>query len=100
VSRTFHLCISVRGMLNWDRRETLRNMRSITKSDGTRYATVEEFRNALMDELLAGNEVLPLAKECDKFDPKHGCLGHEEKSCIGPSRQEEGAQDDRAVVNG
>jgi hypothetical protein len=68
--------ISVRGMLNWDRRETLRNLKSITKSDGTRYASVEEFRGALMDELAAGHEILPLSKDCDNFDPKTGCQGH------------------------
>jgi len=69
--------ISVRGMLNWNRREALRNMKTITKNDGTRYATVEEFRNALMDELVAGREMLPLSKDCDNFDPKTGCRGHE-----------------------
>ena len=76
VSTTIHLVISVRGMLRWTAAETKRNLRSITKSDGTRYASVDEFRNALMDELAKGHEVLPTG-ECDKHDWKTGCQGHE-----------------------
>lgn len=76
MSRTFHVCLSVRGALNWGRREQKRMLKSITKDDGTRYATVEELRSAFMDELVNGNEVLPMSKDCDNFDPKKGCLGH------------------------
>lgn len=78
MSRVIHMGISVRGMLNWDRRETLKMLKSITKNDGNRYATVEEFRDALMNELVAGNEMLPLSKECTDFDPKTGCRGHQQ----------------------
>jgi hypothetical protein len=72
-----HMCISVRGMLNWNRTETRRNLKSITKNDGTRYTSIEEFRNDMMDELSKGHEVLPMGK-CDNFDYKKGCLGHDE----------------------
>lgn len=73
---TYCMVISVRGMLNWTRAETKKNLKNITKNDGSRYASVEEFRNDLMDELGNGNEVLPLNKDCDKHDPKKGCQGH------------------------
>jgi hypothetical protein len=39
MSQTFHLCISVRWMLHWSNVEAKRNMRSITKSDGSHYIT-------------------------------------------------------------
>lgn len=78
MSRTIHLCSSVRGMLRWDKRTTKRNLRGITRGDGTRYASVEEFRDALLDMLAAGNEVIPVG-DCSDFDPKTGCRGHQGK---------------------
>jgi len=75
--KTVHLCVSVRGMLHWSPAETKRNLRSITKSDGTRYASVEEFRSDLMDELVRGHEVIPCGEPCKGFDYKKGCPGHE-----------------------
>jgi hypothetical protein len=76
MSQTFHLCISVRWMLHWSNVEAKRNMRSITKSDGSHYLSVAEFRDALMDELARGHEVLPMG-ECEGFNYKTGCPGHE-----------------------
>ena len=73
---TIHLVVSVRGMLKWTTAETKRNLKSITKGDGTRYSSVDEFRNELMDELAKGHEVLPTGA-CDRHDFKKGCLGHE-----------------------
>jgi hypothetical protein len=64
-------------MLNWDRRETKRTLTSIRKNDGTPYASVEELHSALMDELANGYEVLPLSDDCDSFDFKTGCPGHD-----------------------
>ena len=75
--KMIHMRASVRGMLNWDRRTTQRNLRSITKTDGSRYRGVEEFRDALMDMLANGVEFVPMG-ECDGFDPKTGCPGHEQ----------------------
>ena len=75
--RTIHVCVSVRGMLHWSPAETKRNLRSITKSDGTRYASVAEFRDELMSELAAGHEVLPMGDPYEGFDYKKGCRGHE-----------------------
>lgn len=73
--KTIHMCISVRGMLNWDRREAKRNLKWITRDDGTRFSSIEEFKNSLIDEISKGREVLPLS-ECDNFDYKTGCRGH------------------------
>jgi hypothetical protein len=53
-------------------------MRSITKEDGTRYTSVHEFRNALMDELSQGHEVIPMGDACEGFDYRSGCPGHEQ----------------------
>jgi hypothetical protein len=72
------MCVSVRGMLNWSTAETKRNMKSITKSDGTRYSSIYEFRNALMDELALGHEVLPAGEQCEGFSFKTGCPGHKD----------------------
>lgn len=77
MSKTIHMCISVRGMLNWDRGYAKRMLSSITKENGTPYRTVDELRSALMDELSKGHEVLPLVKDCEGFDYKTGCPGHE-----------------------
>ena len=75
---TVHCCISVRGMLAWNRTETKRNLRSIKKGDGTPFSGVEEFRNHIMDELSKGRKVLPLSyPPCEGFDYAHGCPGHE-----------------------
>jgi hypothetical protein len=37
MSTTIHMCVSVRGMLHWSEAETRRNLKSITKNDGTCY---------------------------------------------------------------
>jgi hypothetical protein len=77
MSRTIHMCVSVRGMLRWSNAETKRNLRSMTKDDGSKFTSVDEFRSALMDQLSRGREVLPLGAACDGFDYKVGCPGHE-----------------------
>ncbi len=69
-----HMCMSVRGALNWDKKTLKRNARGFTRNDG-KPMTPDEVRNALMDELAKGREVIPLG-ECDNFDFKTGCKGH------------------------
>jgi hypothetical protein len=78
MKKTIHMCVSVRGMLNWTAAETKRNLCSITKSDGSRYASVGEFKNELLDEISRGHEVIPIGEACEGFDYKTGCPGHEE----------------------
>lgn len=77
MSTTIHLCVSVRGMLNWDKRYAKRMIKcgGVTKNDGSRYASVDELRYELMNELAAGHEVLPTGP-CEGFDYKTGCPGH------------------------
>ena len=72
-----HMCMSVRGPLtNWPAREWKRALKYITKDDGTPYRTVEELKAVFLEELARGHEVIPLG-ECDNFDWKTGCKGHE-----------------------
>lgn len=78
MSRTMHCCLSVRGALNWPKREMKKNCNWIKKDDGSRF-TPDELRDALMDELAKGHEVIPMGP-CDNFDYKHGCRGHENQS--------------------
>lgn len=75
MSRINHLCLSVRGALNWSKAEMRRWAPSITV-DGKQLRTADEVRNFLLDELSKGHEVLPLG-ECDNFDWKTGCRGHD-----------------------
>jgi hypothetical protein len=75
MSTRIHLCVSVRGMLNWSVYETRRQLKSITKEDGSRFSGVGEFRNYLMDELAAVHEVLPTVKD----------FGRSSKSPLAPS---------------
>ena len=75
MSRKTHLCLSVRGALNWSKAEMKRMASSITV-DGKQLKTADEVRNFLLDELAQGHEVLPFG-DCDNFDWKTGCKGHE-----------------------
>lgn len=78
-TRTIHMCLSVRGALRWGNREFRQALKWTKKSDGTAFANIEELREELMDQLAQGHEVIPYG-ECDNFDPKTGCKGHEEKA--------------------
>jgi hypothetical protein len=66
--------MSVRGALNWDKRTLKRNARGFKTDDG-KPMTPGEVRNALMDELAKGHEVIQLG-ECSNSDFKTGCKGH------------------------
>lgn len=69
---THHVGLSVRGALGWPKR---RIAKLFVHDDG-RYLTADEAREALLDALAAGNEMLPVGDACDDFDPKTGCRGH------------------------
>lgn len=79
MSQTIHLCVSVRGLLHHSTAEARRDLKWIAKNDGTHYASIHELRNALMDELAQGHEVLPTGP-CEGFDYKTGCPGHENEA--------------------
>lgn len=73
--RIMHMCLSVRGALRWDRGMKRRMASSITV-DGRRLQSADEVQDFLMDCLASGKEVLPMA-DCEGFDFKTGCPGHE-----------------------
>jgi len=74
---TFHMGISVPGLLRKDGRELRRLLPMFKHDDGTPYCSVQSLRDELIDELSKGHEVLPMSKECVGFDYKTGCPGHE-----------------------
>jgi len=67
-----HMCISIRGVLNWKGKRLLK---LFTNDDGTK-ATMDEIKEYLYNKLSEGYEVLPMSAECDNFDKKTGCRGH------------------------
>lgn len=73
-SRTIHLSLSVRGaLLNWSDRQ----FEGVFSHDDGRPMTMNEAKNALLDELAKGHEVIPCSPDCDNFDfGGKGCLGH------------------------
>lgn len=58
--------------MNWP----LRQFEGLFKKDDGTLMTAREARAALLDELSKGHEVIPIG-ECDNFDYKTGCRGHE-----------------------
>jgi hypothetical protein len=42
-----------------------------------RILTADEILDRLCDALAAGEEMLPF-QDCDNWDPKNGCMGHEQ----------------------
>lgn len=74
MSKTFHMCLDVKGALtNW-KLPAFKNM--FTREDDTTL-TPTEAKAHLLDELSKGREKLPMGK-CDNFDFKTGCRGHEQ----------------------
>lgn len=69
-----HMSLDVRGALKWPKAQLRRACGWIKREDGTRY-TPEALRDALMDELAEGHEVIPMS-DCPGFDFKTGCPGH------------------------
>jgi hypothetical protein len=68
MSRSIHLCVSVRGNLC----KTDAKLRREWKGS----AGVS--RDFWMDQLAMGREVIPFGDPCEGFDYKKGCPGHEE----------------------
>ncbi len=71
---SYHISLCVRGaLMNWE----LRQFRGMFRRDDGTEMTPREAKSALMDELIAGHEVLPYG-DCDNWDWKQGCQGHRE----------------------
>ncbi len=86
-SKRVHMCQSVRGALaNWNGRQWNEACDWITRDDGTKFANGEEIEHRFQQLLEQGFEVIPFAdSECDNFDPKHGCRGHDIPDPIPPA---------------
>jgi hypothetical protein len=75
--RTIHMNLSVRGVLHQNNRDLERNFRRTIKGDDGRYVEgAHAIREWFMDQLAQGRELLPLG-DCDDFDYKTGCRGHD-----------------------
>ena len=74
MSRTFHLCVSLRGaLMNWSDRE----WRNCVTDDDGRTLTPMEVKSYFLECLAEGKRVIPIGEKCDNFDFEKGCLGHE-----------------------
>jgi hypothetical protein len=71
--RIVHMCISVRRMLRWPKRQ----LKKLVTDDNGRYLDAEAAKEWLLDQLSEGRECLPLGEPCEGFDYKTGCPGHE-----------------------
>jgi len=72
--RTIHMCADIRGMLENNTRKN--SLKGVFKDDDGRSLTHEEAREYLYDCLAKGWRVIPYG-DCDNFDYKTGCKGHE-----------------------
>lgn len=72
-SRSFHMCLDVRGALtNWKKKD----FRGMFKHDDGRTMSPDEAKAVLLEELSQGRNFIPYGK-CDNFDHKEqGCMGH------------------------
>lgn len=75
--KKIHMSQSVRGpLMNWTPRQWQEATDWMKRDDGSRYESGDALKAAFLDLLVAGNEVIPVG-ECDDFDPKKGCRGHD-----------------------
>lgn len=77
MSKIYHMGTCVRGMLRWPKKKLKNAIKYASKNDGTKFNSVDELIDCLMDELSQGHEIIPIC-ECDNWDWKHGCMGHEQ----------------------
>jgi len=75
MNKTIHMCLDIRGALNWPKRMFNGMAKSATDENG-RPLTPDQFRDELYDELAKGHRVIPLTPQCEGFDYQTGCPGH------------------------
>ena len=73
----YHMAQSVRGLLHYSDRELRQALRWVTHDNGQHFLTPQALREALMDELANGHELIRTGP-CEGFDPKRGCPGHKD----------------------
>lgn len=92
----YHMGLSVRGALFWDKSTFKKALKWIFKGDGSKFGSIDELRDFFLDQLSQGHENLPMG-DCDNWDWKKGCQGHEVKEQ--PAAQSEVEKDNRKVSN-
>lgn len=73
MSRTFHVCLDVRGWLKHAKFPA--DYKVMLKHTDGRSMTPDEARDSLMDALASGYEVLPTSTECGNPCAMAGCTG-------------------------
>lgn len=69
MGKILHMCLDVRGALNWPKHK----LKGMLKTDSGKKLTPDEVRTYLMDCLADGSEVIPIGTDCTNFDKKLGC---------------------------
>ena len=72
-----HICMNVRGALSQSDGE-LRPWVGNIEHNGVKCKSIQEVRRFLTEALAEGYEYIG-PEECDNFDPKKGCMGHQSK---------------------
>jgi len=72
VHKITHMCISVDGVLSQFKRKKI----TFCEHDDGRPMTDAEARQTFMVARYEGKKVLPMSKECSRFDFQTGCKGH------------------------
>ena len=81
-NKRYHMGVDVRGaLMRWRAKE----WRGVCKRDNGTPMTPQEAKQAFLDELAQGHEIIPYGR-CDNWDWKQGCQGHDcsappENSC-------------------
>ncbi len=70
-TKTIHLCLDIEGFLNQAKKEP-----SMAKNL-FKGRTAQEAIKILEENLAIGRKVLPFSSECEGFDYRTGCPGHE-----------------------
>ena len=68
-----HVSLDIRGCL---RNFRASDWEGAVKDDAGELMTPRQFQEYLFDELSKGKRFLPLADDCEGFDPQKGCPGH------------------------
>lgn len=74
--RTIHMSFSVRGALKNMSKADMKRMAPSISVNGVPLKTAEQVKDFLLNQLAQGHELLPMG-DCDNFDWKTGCGGHD-----------------------
>jgi hypothetical protein len=73
-TKSYHLAQSVVGaLLNWKDKDWV----NVCKDDNGNWMTPSQVKKEFKRLQKEGIDLIPMG-ECDNFDPKKGCLGHDE----------------------